>query len=337
MEALQVTWFALIGVLLTGYIILDGFDLGVGVWYLFAKKDSERKTMLSAILPYWDGNEVWLLTGGGAVFAAFPAVYASIFSGLYMALMLVLFALIFRAVSIEFRSQSESQAWKKFWDIAFAFGSAAPALLFGVAAGNIIRGLPLDAAGNYTGTFWNLLNGYSLLIGITGFAMFALHGALFLQMKASGELAVAAAKWSRGSLFAYLTLFVISVLVTARVTNAGKNYSEHPFLWVLPVASFIVLLAISRFQSRKAYWRAFLCSSISIFLNMAAIGAGIFPKWIYSLGNPDNSLTVYNSSSSALTLKTMLILVAVGMPLVLFYTAWVHRAFRGKADPEATY
>jgi len=175
---LQVTWFLLIGVLLTGFAILDGFDLGVGVWHLRARGDRERRTLLNAVGPVWDGNEVWLLTAGGALFAAFPPVYASVFSGFYMALMLLLLALIFRAVSMEFRGKVESDGWRRFWDLGFGLGSALPAILFGVAVGNIMRGIPLDADGNFTGTFFSLLHPYALATGLLSLAAFVCHGAI---------------------------------------------------------------------------------------------------------------------------------------------------------------
>jgi len=177
MSFLQVAWYFLIGLFLLVYAILDGFDLGVGFWYLFAKKEDHRRLLLNAIGPVWDGNEVWLLTGGAAIFAAFPQIYATVFSGFYLALMLVIFGLIFRAVSIEFRDKGESPGWRNFWGAAFGIGSILAALLFGVAVGNILRGLPLDEHGNFTGTFFTLLNPYALLIGLLGFVMFATHGA----------------------------------------------------------------------------------------------------------------------------------------------------------------
>lgn len=187
MTALQVIWFILIGVLLLGYTILDGYDLGAGFWYLFTKKEAHKKAIINAIGPFWDGNEVWILTGGGAIFAAFPDVYATVFSGFYLALMLVLLALIFRAVPIEYRNQHDNPQWKKWWDLGFGLGSALPALLFGVALGNVVNGLPLDELINFTGNFFTLLNPYPLLFGLTGFAMFLTHGALYIQLKTDGE------------------------------------------------------------------------------------------------------------------------------------------------------
>jgi len=338
MSALQITWFWLIGLLLAGYVVLDGFDLGVGFWYLFTRKDTDRRALLASIMPYWDGNEVWLLTGGGAVFAAFPQVYATVFSGLYLALMLVLFALIFRAVSIEFRNQSDSPRWRGAWDIAFALGSILPALLFGVAAGNLLRGLPIDEAGNYTGTFFSLLNPYALLTGLAGLAMFATHGALFAAMKTEGDLSDRAVEWAKKAFWVYAVLLVGTVGVTI-VNRAGlmANYQANPALWALPVLMLAAVACIMVFLKSKQISKAFLSSCAAILAMFATLGAAVFPNMVPSITDPALSLTLANASSSALTLKTMLILAVIGVPIVLAYTVWVHLIFRGKAEEHAGY
>lgn len=338
MSALQVTWFCLIGVLLAGYLILDGFDLGVGFWYPFARKESDRTAMLHSILPYWDGNEVWLLTGGGAVFAAFPAVYATVFSGLYLALMLVLFALIFRAVSIEFRLNADTPGERRLWDAGFALGSILPALLLGVAMGNILRGLPLDARGNYTGTFLTLLNPYSLLVGVTGLAMFALHGALFAAMRTDGELSHRLVRWARTVSWPYLALLLASVAVTVtRQDHLLANFNRVPALWTVPALMVGAVLASCISAAAGHVRRAFLASSVGIAAITAATAVGLFPNMVRASNDSALSLTVANASSSLLTLKTMLILALIGVPLVLAYTVWVHLIFRGKVDEEASY
>jgi cytochrome d ubiquinol oxidase subunit II len=338
MSTLQITWFGLIGVLLAGYIILDGFDLGVGFWHLFAKKESDRRAMMSSIMPYWDGNEVWLLTGGGAVFAAFPNVYATVFSGFYLALMVVLFALIFRAVSIEFRNQSDSAGWKRFWDGAFALGSIVPALLFGVALGNILRGLPLNELGDYTGTFFMLLNPYSLLVGVTGLAMFAMHGALFLVMKTDGEIASRARRWAIKSGVLFGLLFASSIAYTLiGQRNLIANFSSVPALWALPMLALAAAWVSPVLASAERIWAAFIASSACMLLIIATSAAALFPNWVPAINNPSNSLTIANASSSPLTLKTMLILAIIGVPLVLVYTVWVHMMFRGKVTEETEY
>jgi cytochrome d ubiquinol oxidase subunit II len=332
MSGLQVTWFLLIGLLLTVYAILDGFDLGVGFWHRFTRKDSDRRALLNAIGPVWDGNEVWLLTGGGAIFAAFPPVYASVFSGLYLALMLVLLALIFRAVSVEFRSKVESPAWRGAWDFAFSSGSSLIALLLGVALGNLLRGLPLDANGNFTGDFFTLLNPYAVLIGLTGFAMLIHHGALYIQLKTDGELSDRARHWAAFSWVLYLVLFLTAAIVTvASQPRLLVNYSAAPILWAIPILALACVVLAGVFNIKKRAGLAFIFSSLSIGGMMAIAGAALFPDLVPALGAPEHSLTLYNSSSSELTLKTMLILALIGMPLVLGYTIWIYKAFAGKS------
>ncbi len=328
---LQETWFMLIAVLLTGYAVLDGFDLGVGVWHLFSKGDLERRTLMKSIGPVWDGNEVWLLTGGGAIFAAFPSVYATVFSGFYLALMLVIFGLIFRAVALEFRSHDESIGWRAFWDRAFSIGSMVPALLFGVALGNLMRGLPLDESMNFTGTFFTLLNPYSLLVGLMGFCFLAAHGAFYLVVKTEGELAAKARKWGGLAWRLALGLF-IAVLAYTSLGQAHllTNFKEHGILLIAPVLAlmFVLLTGFSNKPGKEI--RVFAFSCLSIVFIMVSIAVSIFPNLVRALNDPALSLTVSNSSSSQLTLKTMLILALIGMPFVIGYTIWVYRMFAGK-------
>jgi cytochrome bd ubiquinol oxidase subunit II len=336
MSALQVTWFLLIGGLLTVYAILDGFDLGVGFWHLFTKKDNERRNLLKSIGPVWDGNEVWLLTGGGAIFAAFPPVYASVFSGLYLAVMFLLFALILRAVSIEFRSKVEAPGWRKTWDLGFGCGSSLAALLFGVALGNLLRGLPLDESGNFTGTFFSLLNPYALLIGLVGFGMLATHGALYIRFRTDGDLSTKARGWALKSWVVYLVLFCAAVIATiATQGHLLDNYLSNPVLWLIPAVSLASLAMIGIFTSKDKPKLAFVASSLSIASMMGLAGAAMFPNLVPALNASELSLTVFNSSSSELTLQTMLILALIGMPFVVAYTILVYRAFGSREDATA--
>jgi len=333
MTALQVIWFFLVGVLFVGYAVLDGFDLGVGIWHLGAKGDDERRAILNAVGPVWDGNEVWLLTAGGALFGAFPAVYASVFSGFYLALMLVLLGLMARAISFEFRSQVESPSWRSSWDVVFSVSSIVVTVLFGVALGNILRGIPLDPAGNYTGTFFALLNPYALMIGLLGLAMLAFHGALYVVIKGSGELEERARGWARPAGYAYLALFLVASLVTiATQAHLLENYREVVVLWILPVLVLAFIAGAIVFHRRGEAGRAFLSSSLSIAAIWGMVGAGLFPVLVPALGAPELSLTVTNASSGNLTLKAMFIIALLGMPFVIGYTAWVYWAFKGKVD-----
>ena len=338
MSFLQVVWYFLIGLFLLIYAILDGFDLGVGFWYLFSKSDRDRRLMRNTIGPVWDGNEVWLLTGGAAIFAAFPQVYATVFSGFYLALMLVIFALIFRAVSIEFRGKLDTPGWSNFWDTAFAIGSILPALLFGVAVGNLLRGLPLDGVGNFTGSFLGLLNPYALLIGLLGLVMFATHGALYLVLKTNGELSAKAKRWAHRAWWFYLILFIIAALLTM-ITQPQllRNYNAVPGLWILPPLSLVVIILIGVFNRQGRAKAAFAASVLSIIGLIALCAAGLFPNMVPALGRPELSLTLVNASSSPLTLWTMLVIALVGMPLVIIYTIWAYRTFGGKAELEEGY
>lgn len=333
MTWLQVVWFLLVGVLLTVFAILDGFDLGVGFWHLWAKGDKERRTLLNAVGPVWDGNEVWLITGAGALFAAFPPVYASVFSGFYLAMMFLLLALISRAVSPEFRSKEESTTWRTTWDTVFSISSIVAGLLFGVALGNILRGIPLNEAGDYTGTFLGLLNPYALLIGVLSLSMLAFHGANFIVLKAPGDLGIRARSWSLVMGVVYLALFILASIVT--ITTHGhlmENFSFAPVLWLIPVLALLFITVALFFGKKDNPGKAFLFSSLSIAGMMGITGAALFPRLVPALGNPELSLTAANSSSSELTLKTMFILVIIGLPIVVAYTIWVYKAFGGKVD-----
>jgi len=326
MVTLQVVWLLLIGILIIGYAILDGFDLGVGCWHLFAKKREERSLFIRAIEPFWDGNEVWLLTGGGALFAAFPPVYATVFSGFYLALMLVLLGLIFRAVSIEYRNKVEDPRWVVAWDFAFSLGSILPSLLYAVAVGNLLRGLSLNAAGDYTGGFLALLNPYSLVVGLVGLLMFAVHGALYLAVKTGGETQLRTRAWAALAWWGYMVLFIVAATWTA------VCYLRNGVILPLLLASAaVVAIAMIRVFSRKCEdLKAFLASCTGIALVMLSVVAVLFPNLVTASNNPSLSLTIFNSSSSLRTLSVMLIIALLGMPVVIGYTVFIHRIFKGK-------
>ncbi len=326
MITLQVVWLLLIGILIIGYAILDGFDLGVGCWHLFAKKGGERSAFIRAIEPFWDGNEVWLLTGGGALFAAFPAVYATVFSGFYLALMLVLLGLIFRAVSIEYRNKVEDPRWVAAWDVAFSLGSILPSLLYAVAVGNLLRGLQLNATGDYTGGFFALLNPYSLVVGLVGLSMFALHGALYLAVKTGGETQRKARLWAAQAWRVYALLF----FVAAGWTACCYLRSGVVLPLVLATLAVVALALIRAFNRKGEDLKAFLASSAGIALVMLAVVAVLFPNLVIASNDPALSLTVFNASSSFRTLSVMLVIALLGMPVVIGYTVFIHRIFKGK-------
>jgi cytochrome d ubiquinol oxidase subunit II len=330
---LNTIWFWLIGMLIIGYAILDGFDFGVGILSLFERNEHERRIHFNAIGPVWDGNEVWLLTGGGALFAAFPAVYATVFSGFYIALMLLLAALIFRAVSFEFRNKVDSPAWRRAWDWAFGLGSLLPALLFGVAIGNILHGVPIDANGNYLGTFFGLLNPYSIGVGILSLVLFTMHGAIYLAAKSDGNLRNRCQKRASNLWISFVVLYVVITLWTWLASPFLFKYSPGNFLFyifIIVLLGSIIYLPIL-LKAGKIN-RAFLVSSLIITAMLGQMALSLYPRLVPSSIDLHYSLTVYNSSSSPLTLQTMLVIALVGVPIVIAYSVFIHYVFRGKVE-----
>ena len=330
---LNATWFVLYAVLLIGYALLDGFDLGVGVLHLFARDEHERRLHLNAIGPVWDGNEVWLLTAGGALFAAFPPVYATVFSGFYLPLMLVLAALIARAVSLEFRGKVDSPLWRRAWDLSFGLGSLTALLLFGVAVGNIVRGIAVDAAGNYVGGFFALLNPYALLSGVATVAIFVMHGVLWLRLKTDGPLAQ---RMGRTATRMWIVLLLLYLAITVATFFAAPRLFaralDRPLFWVffltMMTGIFIMPPAISAARNKLA----FLGSALATTGIIAATAVCMFPVLVPSSLDPAFSLDIYNASSTQRTLGVMLIIAGIGMPLVIGYTSWIYWTFRGKVE-----
>jgi cytochrome d ubiquinol oxidase subunit II len=321
-------WYVLIGVLFVGYAVLDGFDLGTGVLYPFLGKSEEDKAVMrNAIGPVWDGNEVWLLTGGGALFAAFAPVYATVFSGFYLALMLVLFGLIFRALSIEYRSQDPS--WEGFWDWAFFLGSLVPALLFGVAVGNLVAGIPLNEIGDFTGGFFSLLNPFALLLGVLGLVYFMWHGANWIALKSEGDVHARASGASSTLWIVYGLAIVLAAAATAILEpRAFQAIVGRPVGWVF---AGVLLGSLLWGRIAKADLTRFYSSALGSVGLIGLWASATFPYMVYStIDSAKLSLTYTNSSSSDLTLTVMLIIALIGMPLVLYYHYLVYRTFAGK-------
>ncbi|MDA8325046.1 MAG: cytochrome d ubiquinol oxidase subunit II [Nitrospiraceae bacterium] len=326
----QVIWFILWSVLWAVYFMLDGFDLGAGMLYPFiTAKEDEKRAVLNSIGPVWGGNEVWLLTAGGATFAAFPATYALMFSYLYSALLLLLFSLLLRGVAVEFRGKAEGAGWKRGWDLGLFLGSLLPALLLGVAFGNIFLGLPMDAEG-YHGGLLSLLNPYGLLTGILFVLLFLVHGALWISVKTSGELEKRAIKTANGTWYALLIIAVLFLVYTAFATKLYANYLKAPVLLALPALAVLSLLAVKFFSIKGKYLKAFFASCLTILMVTFTGVAGLFPDLIPSSISPAHSLTIFNSSSSVYTLKIMTVVAVVFVPIVILYQAWAYRIFRGK-------
>jgi cytochrome d ubiquinol oxidase subunit II len=328
---IQIAWFGLIGVLFAGYAVLDGFDLGVGILSLTRRDPADRRVMINAIGPVWDGNEVWLITAGAGMFAAFPPVYATVFSSLYLATMLLLLALIARAVSMEFRGKVESPRWRRSWDLGFGLGSLVAALLLGVALGNVMLGLPIDGQRLSGGGFLDLLNPFALAVGLTTAAMFVTHGAVYMTAKAEGDLALAMRAWAARGWVAWAALYVLAtVLAFFFAPHLFERVFAYPLTWVVFLGMLASLALLPVFLRSGHNGRAFLASSAAVTGQVLLAGLGLYPALLPSSLAPEFGLTIADSSSSELTLTVMLVITLAGMPLVLVYQFLVHRVFRGK-------
>ena len=367
-EALRVIWWLLLGILLVGFAVMDGFDLGaMGLLRATARTDVERRVVINTVGPVWEGNQVWLILGGGAIFAAWPQLYAVSFSGFYLAMFAILAALILRPVAFKFRSKREEPGWRNAWDWVLCLTGLAPALLFGVAVGNVLLGVPFRFGDDmriwYEGGFFGLLTPFALLCGLVSLFMLLMHGAAWLVFKTEGEVSARAARW--GGIAAVLTsvLFVLAGVwialggvpgyeITSAIDPAGPsnpaaktvavtagawlaNFGAQPVLWLLPALGVLLpLLSLLGMRGRRE-WLALLSSGAAIACIILTVGAAMFPIILPSSLDPRVSLAVWDSSSSHMTLFIMLVCVLIFMPLILAYTSWVYRILRGKVDPVA--
>lgn len=365
-ETLKLIWWLFVGVLLIGFAITDGFDLGIGALLPFvAKSDGERRVVINSIGPTWDGNQVWLITAGGAIFAAWPTVYAAAFSGFYVALLLVLFALFFRPVGFDYRSKIEHPRWRNAWDWALFAGGAVPALVFGVAFGNLLQGVPFQyddtLRPTYTGSFFGLLNPFALLAGVVSFSMLVAHGAVFLQLRTEGVIYTRA----KTALKIFAVLFIASFALAGlwlslgidgfRVLNmpspgdtpnilakevtiaAGawlENYSEYPWQILAPLLGFVGALTALLLSHKDRPGSAFIASSLMLAGVILTAGFAMFPFIMPSSTSPNSSLTIWDATSSHLTLQLMFWAVLIFLPIVLAYTAWVYRVMHGKVTEQ---
>ncbi len=363
-DILRLIWWLLLGVLLIGFAVTDGFDLGVGTLLPFvAKTDTERRVAINTIGPVWEGNQVWLILGGGAIFAAWPPLYAVSFSGFYLAMFAILLALILRPVAFKYRSKRESARWRSNWDIALFIGGFVPSLIFGVAVGNVLQGVPFrfdpaDMRIFYEGTFFGLLNPYALLCGLLSVAMLVLHGAAWLVLKASGPVAERARRYGSLAALAVLILFALGGIflaigvsgysITSEINPTGPsnplfktathdgswlaNYSTYSWMLIAPILGFAG--AAAALVALRAKWEvaALLFSKLSIFGIISTVGLSMFPFILPSSLEPNSSLTVWDASSSHSTLFTMLVVTVIFLPIILAYTAWVYKVLWGKVD-----
>jgi cytochrome d ubiquinol oxidase subunit II len=326
-------WFVVLAVMLAGYAVLDGFDLGVGSLHLMLGRTTrERTTLVDTIGPVWNGNEVWLLAAGGAMVVAFPHLYASSFSGFYLALMLVLWLLLLRGLGIEFRHQLDSDLWKHAWDVAFSLSSLLLALLFGVALGNVLRGLPLDAAGEFRGTFALMLNPFAVLGGLLSVALLSMHGAHWVALKTEGELQARARRFARGLWWGAM-LLLVAMISASFVVRPGftRNFGEHPWLLVVPLAAALAAGAIPIAQRARNDLNAFLLGSSLIVLTLGSVAAGLYPQLLPARpGSAHPGLDIYNSASPEGSLRIALGVYLFGITLVGIYLVNIYRVWRGK-------
>lgn len=329
---MSTAWFIVLGAMLVGYAILDGIDMGVGALHLvLGRNDAERRTNLNAIGPFWFGYEVWLLVAGGSMVAAFPRLYAASFSGFYLVLILVLWLLIARGTAIEFRSHVASPLWRGFWDVAFCGSSALLAVLFGAAVGNVVRGVPLDATGNFQGSFALALNPYAVLVGVLSLVLLSMHGANFMAYKSEeGDQQTRARLWA-SRLWAVVA--VLTVLVTAFTfavrPGAGANFGRYPILAILPLLAAVSLVAVRVFQKRGEDGKAIFAGAAFITSLMGSAGASLYPSLLPALGQTGGGLTIFNASSPRHDQATAMAIALIAMTLVISYYFYIHRIFRG--------
>ena len=330
---LNTLWFALIAVLYIGFFVLEGFDYGVGILLPFlGKNDLERRTILNTIGPFWDGNEVWLITAGGDTFAAFPHWYASLFSGFYLPLFLLLLALIVRGVAFEFRGKDENPSWRKIWDWSLFAGSLLPSLLLGVAFANLARGIPIDADMQYVGGFFNLLNPYALLGGLSAVITFIYHGAVFLSLRTTGELLERARRTASRlwiiTVVVLLVFLVATYLSTDMLTKLGVNPGP------VPIAGAAAILVSGYFVRVKRDGWAFVMTTLTILFSLSTLFTILYPRVMISSLDPAYSLTIYNAASSEYTLRVMSIIALIFIPVVLTYQGWTYWVFHKRVEGE---
>lgn len=336
---LEFGWLGIFVILFTGYAILDGFDLGVGMLHLFTKSDLERRLMINSIGPVWDGNEVWLVTAGGALFAGFPIVYATLLSSLYEPVMMLLTALIFRAVSIEFRSKQPMKWWRSTWDVCFALGSFVISLLLGIVMGTLIQGIPLNEYQEFTGDIESiLLNPYGWLVGLMTVALFIMHGSIYVVMKTEGEFHDKIREWIRPCIIFYIITYVTTTMATLiYIPHMAKALQDRPIFFLIAIVNMLAIANIPRaiYKGRDGW--AFISSSLNIICLFTLFAIGTYPNIVRASNNPEElSLTIYNSASSKKTLEILYIIAFIGMPVVISYTIAIYTIFKGKVKLDRT-
>lgn len=324
-------WFLVFGAVITGYAILDGFDLGAGTLHLLLKKEESRRIALNAIGPVWDGNEVWLVIGGGALFAGFPVAYAAVFSAFYIPAMIFLIGLIWRAVAIEFRSKEPGKTWRLFWDFVYSFACIVVTLSLGLMLGNVALGIPLNAEGEYVGKTLDFINPFSLMVAFTTLALFTMHGAIYLTMKTENRLYTKLTILSKKFTIFFVVAFTITSMYTLLyIPHLSDAIKSSPSLFIFPVVMFLAIANIPRQLNKGNYRYAFVSSAVTIMSLLVTIAIEVFPYLIYASNDVAHSITLTNAASSQKTMEILLIIALIGTPLVGLYTAFVFWTFKGK-------
>ena len=326
---LNILWFILVTVLFIGFFFLEGFDYGVGILLPFlGKNDTDRRIVINTIGPIWDGNETWMITAGGAAFAAFPNFYATLFSGFYLALFLILASLIIRGVGFGFRSKDDNPAWRSLWDWAIFGGSLLPAILWGVAMANLLQGVPIDGKMEFAGSFWSLISVYTLVGGVTWLLLFTLNGAIFISLKTEGQMSENAGQMAKKLATLAIPVVILQDILIYFQTDLFKSIGAV----IVLLAALAVLVAVYLFLGKKSQGKAMIANGLAIALSTLAIFWGLFPRLMVSSLNPDWSLTIYNASSSPYTLKVMTIVALIMVPIVLVYQGWTYWVFRQRVN-----
>ena len=330
-------WFLVFGAVITGYAILDGFDLGAGALHLFLKKEESRRIALNAIGPVWDGNEVWLVIGGGALFAGFPVAYAAIFSAFYVPFMVFIIGLIYRAVAIEFRSKEAGRIWRATWDFVYFFSCTVVTLSLGLMLGNVALGIPLDANHEFAGDWLDFFNPFSILVALTTLALFMMHGAIFLTMKTENRLFTKTTILAKNFTVFFLIAFTLTTLYTLLyVPHLSDRIRSNPQFFLLPVVMVAAVANIPRQLTGGRYRNAFVSSAVTIAALLITVAVEVFPCLVFAPNDPANSITVSNGASSGKTLHLLLVIALIGTPLVGMYTAFVFWTFKGKVKLDET-
>ncbi|MCC6283209.1 MAG: cytochrome d ubiquinol oxidase subunit II [Saprospiraceae bacterium] len=324
-------WFLVFGAVITGYAILDGFDLGAGALHLFLKKEESRRIALNAIGPVWDGNEVWLVIGGGALFAGFPVAYAAIFSAFYVPFMIFIVGLIYRAVAIEFRSKEPGKIWRASWDFIYFFACTTVTLSLGLMLGNVALGIPLDANHEFAGNWLDFFNPFSILVSITTLALFMMHGAIFLTMKTENRLFAKLTLLAKNFTIFFVIAFVLTSLYTLLyIPHLSDQIRSNPQFFILPIIMVLAVANIPRQLTRGQYLWAFISSAVTIASLLATVAIEVYPFLVFAPNDPANSITIVNAASSEKTMGILLTIALIGTPMVGLYTAFVFWTFKGK-------